>query len=396
MTTSGTAGLVRRPEDPQQATFLELFFDLVFVLALAQLSRGLVRHLAWGGALQTLVLLLALVWVWGQTSGLTDRLDPRRAPIQLIVLWSMLGSLVLAAVAPEAFVRQGLVFAVAYVAIHLGRAVVIVLLRSGGDARRLFARQLFWFGLSAIPWVAGALTRDATRVALWALAVAVDYAAGTLRFPTLGLGRARPSEFALSGEHLAERYRQFYIVALGELILVTGLAFGGGGVDAGRVAALLASFATTVMLWRIYIYRAGELLAAAIAQARDPVRVGLAMVYAHLLMVAGVVVTAVGQEVVIAHPLGRARPAEIAVMLGGPALFLAGRALFEYGVFARVSWDRPVGLLLLAAAAPVMPHLPPLAAATSAATVLAGVAAVDAYRARGRPAEAPSPAGGAA
>ena len=308
----------------------------------------------------------------------------------------MLGGLVLAAVAPEAFGKRGLVFAGAYLAIHLGRSVFVVLVRPRHEVRRLYVRQLIWYGVSAVPWIAGALMEDSARAVLWTLAVAMDSVATALRFPTPGLGRASASEFAISGEHLAERYRQFFVIALGELILVTGLAFGGSGLGADRSAALVVSFATTVLLWRIYIYRAGQLLGTALAAARDPLRAGLAQSYSHLLMVAGIVVTAVGQELVINHPLGHTRLAWNAVIFGGPALFLAGRALFEYAVFARVSRDWPIGLLVLAVAVPVMLHLPPLLPAIAATVVLAGIAIADAARARRHPPEAPSPPGGPA
>jgi low temperature requirement protein LtrA len=167
----------------------------------------------------------------------------------------MLGTLVLAAVAPEAFGRRGLVFAGAYLAIQLGRSVFVVLVRPGHGARRLYMRQLAWFGASAVPWIAGAVMQDSARAVLWTLAVAMDSTATALRFPTPGLGRANASEFAISGGHLAERYRQFFIIALGELILVTGLALSGGSTAAARSAAFLVSFAMTVLLWRIYIYR---------------------------------------------------------------------------------------------------------------------------------------------
>jgi low temperature requirement protein LtrA len=394
MTTGWAAELRREPGDPQQATFLELFFDLVFVLALTQLSRGLSQHLTWTGAFQTLVLLLALWLVWILTAGLTDFFDPRQPPIQLVVTASMLGALVLAAVAPQAFNRQGLVFAGAYLAIQLGRSVFVVLVERSPGVRRLFLRQVVWFGASAAPWLAGALTQHSTRAVLWTLAVIMDSVAAGLRFPLPGLGRASTSEFAVTGGHLAERFRQFFIVALGELILVAGLAFSSSALGADHSVALVVSFATTVMLWRIYIYRAGELLAAAITAARDPLLVGVTTGYAHLSMVAGIVVTAVGQELVIARPLGRTRPAWTTVILGGPALFLAGRALFEYAVLARVSRDRPIGLLALTAAVPVSLHLPPLLAATAASAVLAGVAIADAARARRRPPEPPSPPGG--
>jgi low temperature requirement protein LtrA len=206
--------------------------------------------------------------------------------------------------------------------------------------------------VSAVPWIAGALTHGTARRVLWTLAVAVDYTAYALRFPTPGLGRAPTSAWPTVAEHLAERYRQFFIIALGELILVTGLALSGTGFAPDRTAAFLVSIATTVLLWRIYIYRAGELLSAAI---------------------------------------GHTPPAWIAVTLGGPALFLAGRALFEYEVFSRVSRDRPIGVLVLAALAPAMLLAPPMLVALVPTLVLAGIAVADATRARGRPAEPASP-----
>jgi low temperature requirement protein LtrA len=373
-----------------------LFFDLVYVLAWTQLSHGLIQQLNWTGAFQTLVLLLALWWVWVHTAGFTDQFDPQRPQIQLVVTVSMLDTLVLAAVAPEAFGQQGQSSRACTSPCRSGGAS---LSWSSGPATKRSASMLgSWSGSGyrRCPGSLGAVTQGSARATLWILAVAVDSAAKPLRWPVPRLDRAGVSEFAITGEHLAERFRQFFIIALGELILVTGLPFTAGGVKADRTGALVVSFATTVLFWRIYIYRAGELLATAIAAARDPVRIGLAQAYAHLIMVAGIVVTAVGQELIIAHPSGHTRPAWTAAILGGPALFLAGRAIFEYAVFDRVSLDRPIGLLVLAAVAPVTLHLPPLLAATAATAVLAGVAIADAGRARVHPHEPPSPAGGPA
>ncbi|MFF0369905.1 low temperature requirement protein A [Micromonospora sp. NPDC005087] len=393
MTTGRASELVRKAEDPQRATFLELFFDLVFVLALAQLSRGLAEDLGWGGAFRTLVLLGALWWVWSSTAWLTDRTDPQRTVIQALVIATMVGSLVMAAAVPEAFGDTGLIFAGAYVAIQLGRGLVLVVVLRGHELQRTGVRGLFWYGLSALPWFAGALVHGTARGALWALAVVLDHTAGRIGFPTPGAGRTPSEDLVISGEHLSERYRQFFIIALGELIFVTGLALSSSGFAPDRVAAFAVSIATTVLLWRIYIYRAGQVLAEAIAVSGDPVRLAGTASYAHLAMVAGVVATAVGDELVIANPLGHTPPAWIAVILGGPALYLAGRARFEHAVFCRVSRSRPIGVLALAALTPAMLPLPPVVVATAAALVLTGIAISDAARARGRPPEPPSPPG---
>ena len=380
----------RRPEDPQRATFLELFFDLAFVFALFQLSHHLLGQLHLTGALQTLVLLAAMWGVWNTTTWVTDRLDPQSPAVQLLVVITLFGTLFLAAVLPRAFGDYGLIFAGTYVAIEVGRLVYITLAVRGTDLERLARPALWWACAIALVWIAGALAHGVVRGALWALAIVVGYTAYSVGFPTPWGGRVSELEPPVAAEHYAERYRQVFIIALGEPILVAGLAFSAGGVAPARTVAFVVSVATTAWLWRIYIYRAGELLSAAFA-AVPVARLGRWAGYIHLVMVAGIVVTAVGNELVIAHPAGRTTLAAALVILGGPALFLTGRAGFEYLVFARVSWDRPVGVLVLAVLTPVMLLASMLVAATVAALVLFLVAHTDAARARHRPAELPSP-----
>ncbi|MGS2613632.1 low temperature requirement protein A [Micromonospora sp. LZ34] len=390
--TSGAARLLRRPEE-HRATFLELFLDLVFVFAILRLSDGLRDHMDWSDAFQTLVLLLAVWWVWTQTAGIGDTFDPQRPAIQALIIGCMFGSLVLAAAVPEAFGEHGLVFAGAYVAVQVGRSLFLVIVTRGHERRPPEVRVLFWYGVSAVPWIAGAVVQGWPRGVLWALAVAVDYTAPRLGWPTPRHGHASAAELSISAEFLAERHRQFFIIALGELILVTGLGLSSNAFEADRSAAAVVAFATTVLLWRIYIHRAGEALGGAVAAAPDPLRIAVLAIYAHPVMVAGIVAISVGDELVIEDPFGHTQPAWVAVILGGPALFLAGRATFEYVVFGRVSRDLVAGVLVLAAISPATIFLPPVLVAAAAALVLAGIAVSDAARARGRPPEPPSPPG---
>jgi low temperature requirement protein LtrA len=391
--TSGTAAVrLRRPEAPQRATFLELFFDLAFVFALFQLSHELLQHLDWSGALQVLIVFLAVWRVWGITTWITDRLDPQQQRLQLLVIVSLLGIVVLAAALPQAFGKYGLIFAGVYVALHLGRYLALVLALRGHELQRVTVRAVFWAGVSAVPWIAGALVHPAAREGLWGLAVVVDYAVFALNFPIPGRARVSSAwEPPVAAEHYAERYQQVFIIALGELILISGLGLSAGGFAPARTLAFVVSILGTALLWRIYIYRSGELLSAAFAASPLSARLGRFTVYVHLAMVFSIVVTAVGDQLVITHPSGPTQLAWAMVILGGPALFLVARAGFEYTVFTRVSWYRPVGVLVLAALTPLMHLASALPTLVVAVAVLAGVAAVDADRARRHAPEQPSP-----
>jgi low temperature requirement protein LtrA len=249
--------------------------------------------------------------------------------------------------------------------------------------------------MTTVPWIVGAFRHGWARTTLWSIALAVEYTALGLGFPTPGLGRGgtRRIEVAVSEEHMAERYQLFFIVALGEPILVTGLTFSNGDFGPASGAATLVAFATTALLWRIYIHRAGAMLALAIAVTHHPRRVAVLAIYAHVTMVAGIVSIAVGDELVIQDPLAHTHPTWIAVILGGPALFLAGRATFEYAVFERLSLPRVIGLLTLVAITPAMMLVPALATTTAATLILAGVAIADAVRTSRLPSEPPSPSG---
>ena len=392
MTTDRAVGLARKGEGPQRATLLELLLDLVFVAALALTSQTLARNLDWGGIFQTLVLLMAIWWVWSVTALATDLYHPQRPPIFLMTLWVMLGTILMAAALPAAFSDHAMVFVGAYVAIHVGRGLFLASALHGRMAQLHAVRFIFWFVVSAVPWLTGGLVEGTARGLLWSAALAIDYGAAWRRYPTPRLGRVPTSQYEVAADHLAERYQQFFTLALGDLILVTTLIYADNEFTAGRTGALLVAVATTVLLWQIYVHRAGALLQAAIESSRDPGRFVRSAPYTHLLMVAGVVAAAAGFEVVIAHPTEDTTPGLVGVVLGGPALFLAGRARFEYEVFSRVSPSRLVGLLVLAAAAPAMVLVPPLVVTVVGTLVLAGIAVADAVRAHGGPPEPPSPA----
>lgn len=397
---AGWNDLVRKGGSPQQATFLELFFDLAFIFVINRVTLRVTEHLQRPGAERwtafpsggkTLLLLMPLIWVWTVNAWTTARFDPRRLPVQALVIGTMFGVLVMSAALPTALRGGGMAFAGAYVAIQVGRAIVLAVVMRGHELHPTFVRQLIWFTLTGALWITGAFSHGTARVLLWVCAVGGDFLAARLGWPCPPLGHRRITVWAAAAGHLADRYRQFLLIALGESVLALALAYTMGLYGVASTAAFVIGFATTVLLWRIYFYRAGQILVDAIAASKDPNHLGRVAAFTHWIMIVGIIITAVGYDLVIPNPLGQTIPAWELVILGGPALFIAGRAYFEYVVFTRVSRPRVIGILALIIAAPIVAHLPPVLVALTAALILTMIAVTDAARARGKPLEAATP-----
>lgn len=402
MTGGEGAAPLRRTGPAQRATFLELFFDLVYVFALTRISFRAFEDLAlepggttgWSpvtGGVKTLLLLLALWAVWQGTAWTTSRYDPHHGWLQFVVITALVGSMVMGVAIPRAFTSTGLAFAVAYVVTQVSRPGLLLLALGSHEYRRLKLRMLITFGATGVLWLTGAFLSPTPRGLLWALALVVEYLAARFGWPVPGLGRSRASRWDVAGEHLAERYQQFFLVALGETILVGGLAYSTGPFDPARTGAFAVALVTSVLLWRIYVQRAGQVLAEAVVRSRHPSDTGRSAADTHLAMVVGLVGTAIGYELTIEHPLTSPEAAWVVLVVGGPVLFLLARARFEYEVFGRVSPSRWLAAVLLVVLFPLLLHVVPLFSATVAALVLGGVAAADARRARGRPPEPPAP-----
>src|SRR5258707_10235583 len=183
MKRARAAALLRNPGGPQRATLLELLFDLVFVAAIAVSSTTLAGDLSWHGIVRVVLPLMAIWWVWSITAITTDFYDPQRPQIQVVILSAMLGSVMLAASIPEALGPRALVFAGTYVAVHIGRGIILVASLGGTVAQARAARFAIWFAVSGVAWIAGAVVGERPRAVLWALALLVDYVAAGFRYP---------------------------------------------------------------------------------------------------------------------------------------------------------------------------------------------------------------------
>src|ERR687892_133903 len=379
-------GVLRvRDGGEQRVTPLELFFDLVYVFAITQLSHLLLNHPTIGGAIQTLFLLLVVWWAWQYTTWFTNWFDPDALSVRLMLGAVMLASLVMSVAIPEAFGERGLMFALAYVAIQLVRTLFAVLaLGAFHPLSAGFRRILAWFAAAGVLWVAGGLVEGDARYALWLLALGVDYSGPAAGYRTPGMGRSRTEEWTIEGTHFAERCQLFVIIALGESILVTGTTFGEAEVSAAAVAAFGVAFLSSGALWWIYFARSAHDASETIAHSEDPGRLARsAYTYFHLPMIAGIIAVAAADELTVAHPGDRGTTASVALTIGGTALFVAGQAFFKWAVFGLLPWSRAVAIAALAGLMPVGFALPTLALSSAAALIVVALAAWDALAYQG-------------
>jgi low temperature requirement protein LtrA len=371
--------LLRDRSGVQRVTNIELFFDLVYVFAVTQLSHYLLDHPTVRGALQA-GLLLVMVWlVWAYTTWVTNWLDPEQMPVRLLLVVLMLVSLAMSASLPRAFTDLGLWVGCAYAVQQIGRSIFAVLAVPGHPLQANFERILAWCVASGALAVAGGFAHGYLRDLLWVLAVGVDLAGGAVGFAVPGLGRSRTSDWTIEGGHFAERCQAFILIALGESIVIIGATLAGEkSVTAPRVAAFAVAFTTSVALWWLYFDQSAAAAAEAIARSPDPGRLGRsAYHFIHPVMVAGIIVTAAADERVLSHPAGHASTAAAWMILGGPALFLAGHIAFKLVVWRYLSWQRLAGIVALALLALAAGSVPALALAACAAAVVTAVAACD-------------------
>ncbi|WP_202369420.1 low temperature requirement protein A [Pseudomonas sp. MWU318] len=343
--------------DSGKVGMVELFFDLVFVFAVTQLSHSLLAHLSILGAVQVALLMVAVWWVWIFTSWITNWLDPEKLPIRLGLFGLMIAGLLLSSSIPKAFTERGLMFASAFVFMQVGRTLFAIWAVRGESLSmtRNFQRILAWLMFSGVFWIAGAFLDGQQRLLCWALALLIELISPSLYFWVPGLGRSSLSDWNVEGNHMAERCALFVIIALGESLLVTGATFAELTLSATGVMAFLVAVLGSIGMWWVYFDSGAERAHHRIAHSSDPGRQArIAYTYLHVLIVAGVIVSAVADELVLVHP-DHAGDAGILVIIGGPWLFLLGNALFKW-----VMSDRPLpplshlaGLVLLTLALPL-------------------------------------------
>ncbi|MBO1324746.1 low temperature requirement protein A [Acetobacter sp. TBRC 12305] len=369
----GQHPLVRsRGDAPARVMNEELFFDLVYVFLVTQISHGLLHHLGWLGAFQTLILWFAAWLGWQYTGWVTNWFDPTHPALRGVLFATMALALLCGAAAPDAFGPRGLVFAVCFAAMQVGRSAFIVWrLPATHPLAPNYRRILGWGMIAACFWVGGGLAGADGRLVLWSIAVLCEYISPMFGFWLPGLGRSQTSDWTISGSHLVERCQLFVIVALGETIMASGLSMAEAEHwTVAELAGFGASFACTLAMWWLYFGTSSEEAEHAIARSADPGRMGAYFHYLHAALIAGIIVVAVGMDLLLENPWESAEGARGLVMMLGPMLYLLATALYRWVATRRVARAQVVGAVVLAGLAVVGQSLPMLALGWLGTTIL--------------------------
>jgi low temperature requirement protein LtrA len=373
----------RGGHDHARVTFVELFFDLVFVFAVTQLSHGLLAHMTLLGAIETGLLMMAVWWVWIYTSWITNWLDPERPAVRLMLFVLMAAGLVMSSSIPQAFGARGVAFAGAYVFMQVGRSLFMLWALKHHDNRnyRNFQRITIWLATAGIFWLTGAAFDGWQRIAFWAIAIGIEYLSPAVGMWVPGLGQSTPQDWKIDGAHLAERCALFVIIALGESLLVTGATFADKPWTVPTATAFIVAFLGSVAMWAVYFNVGAERGSKHMASTDDPGRLGRnGYTYLHILIVAGIIVCAVADELALAHPDGHDGHTDLKtalVIVGGPALYLVGTASFKRLTAPNLPLSHLVGLGLLVLLAGATTFATPLHLATGTTAIMIVVALLE-------------------
>jgi low temperature requirement protein LtrA len=363
----------------QHATTLELFYDLVFVFAITQVSHLLVEDVTWTHAGQATLVLLVVWWSWNYTTWVTNELDPGSIVVRLLLIGLMQASLLMAIAIPDAFGDKALLFAGSYVAIQVGRHLFLTFAaaEAGTNERIRAGRILVWFIAAGVLWIAGALAEGSARTVLWLAALAVDYAAPLVTYWVPGVSRLTPEAWEVGTGHFAERFQLFIIIALGETIVITGATTADHELTTAAIVAFSLAFLSTAALWWLYFNLVAALAERRLAQAANrTVLARDAYTYLHVVIVAGILLTAVGDELVIAHPTEELPDGELLAVVCGPALYLLALVLLRlrmYGTLQRVGLRRVAGAIACLAIGAIGTFAPALVVAALLFGVLVSV-----------------------
>ena len=368
----------RAPGAERVVTPLELFFDLVYVFAIGQLSHHLLEHVDLRTGAETLILALAVVYAWYMTAWAANWLDPDRLSVRGLLVGLMFASLLMSVAIADAFDGRAWLFVTGYLLLQVGRSVFLIVALRGRALGEHFVNDLVWELLTGGLWVAGAIADGDARLVLWGFAVMASHGGTWFLHWLPGRGRRIDIEHTeLAGGHIVERFRLFFLIALGETVLTMGTAFTGEPFELERLLALAIGFTGSVALWWCYFQRSETIGAEAAKTAEGAGAVGYWGTWTLTLIVLALIGIAVGDELAIAHPGDDVTLGFTILTFGGPALFLLAQIIFMREALGYVPRSRPLALGALAILAVVTAPLPMIAGIAASSAVLVAVAVAD-------------------
>ena len=359
----------------QPITTVELFFDLVYVFAVTQLSHMILGDLTVAEVGRAAFLLLVVWWAWIYTTWMANWFDPASAPVRAVLTGAMLASLLMAAALPGAFGDDGVLFAISYVVLQVGRnAAGAILLGRDQRLREVFERLVVWSAASAVLWLAGVALPGDRRLLLWIPAAVLDLCAPFARYWLPRRGHAVTTDWDIDGGHFTDRCQGFIIIALGESIVVTGATAANAGLTATVVLCLGIAFVETAALWWLYFGAVAARSREVMSSCEDPGRLARdAYTYLHAPIVAGIIATAVGDDLLIADPGRPLHGVGLAMVLGGPALYLVGESLFRLRVTGAANAKRLAVAAVLVLLAPIGSQVSALALSATVVVLLSAL-----------------------
>jgi low temperature requirement protein LtrA len=315
------------PEQEYRVTPLELFFDLVFVFGVSQLSHHLLNDISWRGAAETLVMLLAIfaVWFskrWSATIFPVDQPRMRRLMLAVMVLGLFMNASV-----TRAFTVSPWTFILPFLLIQLGRAIWMILNSAQEVFRDHYFRMLLWLVAATPLWIVGAVVAPEARLLWWGLAAGLDTIGRWLAHPIPGR-RLHSENVSFDADHMLERCRLFLLIALGETVFTTGTAIAEASTTLMTLITGTFALVGTVALWALSFGWSHRLILQHLEETSNPIRTSRYAVNVLMVMVAGLIAVAVANELVIVHPREHVSLALSLLLAGGPMLFLAAQGWY--------------------------------------------------------------------
>ena len=328
--------------DPERVTYVELFFDLVFAFAIAQIAGVLTDEPTFFTIAQAVVITLAVWWVWVYTTWATNWLNPDARPVLWLLLALSATGLVISETIPSAFEGRRYVFVGAYLIYAALRTlgVIAAVRRTAPAIAGGQYRILGWTAVAGVLWVGGCLVPEPPlRLTLWAAAIILEYLGPVTLFWVPGLGQSSWSAWRIRGGHFSERAALFIIIVLGESILVIGTALASHELTLAVVAASLLAFGGAIVMWFLYFAHGQDRGHEFISQRAQTGPVArLSYTYLHVLLVIGLVATTHGAHLSLEKPLAVPDLPVTALVYLGPAVYLLGLFAFKRSIGIPPSW----------------------------------------------------------